>query len=45
MYYIICMKFDGFLTNRFGTWFSNSDFEIRVLEVGKDLILYCKHSI
>ena len=29
----------------FGLWFSNSSFGIRVLEVGKDLILYCKHYI
>jgi len=43
---------DGFTTNGFqpmvwvfGPWFSNSRFGIRVLEVSKDLILYCKHSI
>ena len=37
--------FDGFPMNGFGPWFSNSGFGIRVLEVGKDFILYCKHSI
>ena len=42
-----CFPTNGFWTMVWvcGPWFSNSGFGIGVLEVGKNLILYCKHSI
>ena len=52
MCYILCMELDSRLTNDFhpmvlvfSPWFSNLGFGIRVLKVGKNLILYYKNSI
>ena len=45
----VLVVFDNFLIilrqTVFNPWFSNSGFGIMISEVGKDLILHCKHSI
>jgi len=48
MYHILCMELNKQFSAHglgFVPWFSNSIFGIGVSEVGKNIILYCKHFV